>query len=233
MVRKTLFIQRILPLTLLFITTLFMSDLHAQIREAVESDMDYILSKFPYPKTRKLEKIYCKMYEEHFDCRIGYPGRDGMFPPGFNLADKFFSKLYLRPIGMENYNALNVAGLYLRSRRPGEGDPQIAYASIDIELDSLTGRVYAHNNSRRVDEEQEVKFKLAYLKLLEENLFLISDRIYTNELRACNNFEGPYYELTRKAVISVLHDMLEMEKNFKVRKAIIALLAKVPDEEKN
>jgi hypothetical protein len=155
-----------------------------------------------------------------------------MFTDDFILADKFFVKLVLRPVGSENYNALNVAGLYLRVKRPAKNDETFEYTFLDIELDSLTSRVYAHNDRLTAMHDSEVKFKLAYLALLEENLFLIDEKTYINELKACNNFIGPYYEASRKSVTDVLLRLKSIEINPQVLSEIDALLARIPDKYK-
>ncbi len=77
-----------------------------------------------------------------------------------------------------------------------------------------------------------MQFKLAFLSLLEENLFLITDKTYVNELTACNNFKGPYYETSRRFFADVLYDLLEIEKNEEVLKEIKKLIIKIPDNYK-
>ncbi|MBN2524593.1 MAG: hypothetical protein JXB24_15085, partial [Bacteroidales bacterium] len=183
--------------------------------------------KFPYTKTQKFEKIYCNMYPDKFNCKnIGSYSR-GMFPDDFNLSDVFFIKLSIRPVGWENYNALNIAGLYLRNKRPGKDDTTYEYTFLDIELDYLIKRVYFQNDALTAMHDDVVQFKLAFLSLVEENLFLITDKIYVNELAACNNFKGPYYEASRRFFTDALHDLLEIEKNEEVLNEINNLLNKI------
>jgi len=214
---------------LVLIPSISFQDLYSQLKEAVDTKNDYILPKFPYTKTHKFEKIYCNMYPDKFNCKnIGSSNR-GMFPDDFNLSDVFFIKLSIRPVGWENYNALNIAGLYLRNKRPGKDDTTYEYTFLDIELDYLIKRVYFQNDALAAMHADVMQFKLAFLSLLEENLFLITDKIYVNELTACNNFEGPYYEASRRFFADVLYDLLEIEKNEEVLKEIQKLIIKIPD----
>jgi hypothetical protein len=214
------------------LAVIWIQDLYPQIRESVEKDDDYVLSKYPYGKTEKFERIYCNKYPEQFDCKnIGSSGR-GMFREDFTLADNFFVKLSLRPVGRENYNALNVAGLYLRNKRPGKNDTTLAYASLDIELEYLVNRIYFFSDELSSHHEGEIRFKLASLALVEENLFIISDRIYDNELSVCNNFKGIYYETSRRFFADVLYKLLEMEKNEEVKAEIRRILNRLPDKYK-
>jgi len=210
----------------------FKGNIFSQIREAVKNDQSYILTKFPYSKTRKFEKFYCKKYPEIFDCENVNLSKKGMFPEKFNLADRFFVKLWLRPIGQSNYDALNIAGLYLREKRPKEGDSQYGYTFLDIELDTITTWVYVHNSSLTASHPDEVSFKLAYLELLKENLFLIDVNTYFNELSASNNFKGDYYDASRRFVINMLFKMLSWEKNPTVKKEIEKVIAIIPEEDK-
>lgn len=216
----------------LLLASLSFHDLYSQIKEVVATDHDYIIPKFPYGKTKKFERIYCNMYHDKFNCRNIGSTDSSMFPAEFNLADEFFIKLSLRPVGKENYNALNIAGLYLRKKRPGKNDTTFEYTFLDIELESLIDRIYFRNDELTSVHEDEVQFKLACLKLIEENLFLITERIYDNELYACNNFEGPYYEASRKFFIDALYRLWKMEKNIEIQKEIRKLLFRIPEKYK-
>lgn len=205
-------------------------DIYSQLKEVIETDNDYILPKFPYAKTKKIQNIYCEMYSDIFNCEnIGVTER-GMFPDDFTLADNFFIKLSLRPIGRENYNALNIAGLYLRLKRPAKNDSTYEYTFLDIELESFIDKVYFFNEETISSSKDEITFKLALLSLIEENLFIITDKIYDVELSACNNFEGAYYEASRRFFTGVLFHLWDVEKNREVRREIRRLLSTVPDE---
>ena len=155
-----------------------------------------------------------------------------MFPEKFNLADRFFVKLWLRPVGQPNYDALNIAGLYLREKRPKIGDLQYEYTFLDIELDTLTRWVYAHNSDLTASRAEEVNLKLAYLELLKENLFIADVNTYINELSASNDFKGDYYIASRRFVTNMLYKMLSWEKNPIVIKEIEKVIATVPEEYK-
>jgi hypothetical protein len=172
------------------------------------------------------------MYPEVFDCENLKSSDKGMFSEKFNLADRFFVKLWLRPIGQPNYDALNIAGLYLREKRPKKGDSQYEYTFLDIELDTLTRWVYSHNSSLTSSHAEEVDFKLAYLELLKENLFLVDENTYFNELSASNDFKGDYYKASRRFVSNVLFKMLSLEKNPIVRKETEKIISTIPDEYK-
>jgi hypothetical protein len=204
-----------------------------QIKEAVRNDQAYLLSKFPYSKTIKFEEIYCKKYPEVFSCDDLESSGRGMFSDKFNLADRFFVKLWLRPISFVNYDALNIAGLYLREKRPKANDKQFEYTFLDIELDTLTNWIYAHNSDLTASHTDEVKFKLAYLDLLKENLFLVDENTYTNELDASNDFMGDYYSESREFVNYQLNKILKMEKNPAVRKEIEKILKTIPTDKRN
>ena len=205
-------------------------NLYSQINQAIKNDHSYVLSKFPYSKTKKFEELYCKKYQDIFDCENLTDSKKGMFPEKFNLADRFFVKLWLRPVGQPNYDALNIAGLYLREKRPKIGDTQYEYTFLDIELDTLAKWVYAHNSDLTVTHAEEVNFKLAFLELLKENLFLIDVNTYSNELLASNNFKGDYYVASRRFVTNELFKMLSWEKNPVVKREIEKLIATIPDE---
>lgn len=205
----------------------------AQIKDAIKNDHSYLLSKFPYSKTLKFEEIYCKKYPETFDCKNIESSEKGMFSEKFNLADRFFVKLWLRPVSQVNYDALNIAGLYLREKRPKVGDEQYEYTFLDIELDTLTNWIYAHNSQLTATHDEEVKFKLEYLELLKENLFLVDENTYTNELAASNDFKGEYYIASREFVTYQLNRMLKMEKNDIVRKEIEKVIRTIPADRRN
>jgi hypothetical protein len=216
---------------LLFIA--FSSQSFCQIKDAVKHDQSYLLTKFPYSKTKKFEKIYCKKYSDVFKCDDIESSDKGMFSDKFNLADRFFVKLWLRPIGQSNYDALNIAGLYLREKRPKATDKQYEYTFLDIELDTLTNWIYAHNSELTATHDEEVKFKLAYLELLKENLFLVDENTYTNELEASNDFKGDYYIASRRFVAYQLDKILKMEKNPIVRKEIEKIIKTIPADRTN
>ena len=219
-------------LLVLIVASIVPQYIEGQIKEVIESDNDFILPKFPYSKTNRIAKIYCGLYSDKFICsNIGVSER-GMFPEDFTLADQFFVKLMVRPVGMANYNALNIAGLYLRSKRPGENDTTYAHTYLDIELEFLVDRIYFYNDELEASQENVVEFKLAFLSLMEENLFLISDKIYDSELIACNNFEGIYYESSRRYFADVLYSLLEKEKNSEVLEEINLLISKLPEKYK-
>lgn len=205
----------------------------SQIKEAVKNDQSYLLSKFPYSKTVKFEEIYCEKFPNDFNCKDIGSSDKGMFSDKFNLADRFFVKLWLRPIGQINYDALNIAGLYLREKRPKTNDKQYEYTFLDIELDTLTNWIYAHNSDLTATHTEEVKFKLAYLELLKENLFLVDENTYSNELAASNDFKGEYYIASREFVSYQLNKMLKMEKNPKIRKEIEKVLKTIPVDKRN
>jgi hypothetical protein len=200
----------------------------AQIKEAIKKDQSYLLTKFPYSKTLKFEKIYCKKYPETFDCEYLESSKKGMFPEKFNLADRFFVKLWLRPIGKVNYDALNIAGLYLREKRPKNNNLEFEYTFLDIELDTLTNWIYAHNSQLTANHDEEINFKLAYLDLLKENLFLVNENTYSNELSASNDFKGEYFIASRQFVVIQLRKMLKMEINPVVRREIEMIISKIP-----
>jgi hypothetical protein len=205
----------------------------AQIKDAVKNDQSYLITKFPYSKTLKFEEIYCKKFPEIFDCKNLESSDKGMFPDKFNLADPFFVKLWLRPVSQVNYDALNIAGLYLREKRPKVGDKQYEYTFLDIELDTLTNWIYAHNSQLTASHPEEVKFKLAYLELLKENLFLVDENTYSNELTASNDFKGEYYVASREFVIFQLNKMLKMEMNTVVIKEIEKIIKSIPANRRN
>lgn len=225
-------INRILILVVMLLVTISFNNLHSQIKEIIYTDDDYILSKFSYSKTKKIAKIYCNMYPDKFNCRDIESSDREMFPEEFNLADIFFIKLIFRPIGRENYNALNIAGLYLRNKRPGKNDTTFEYSFLDIELEFLTDRAYSHNDELTAMHDDEIQFKLSFLSLLEENLFLLNEKIYASELAACNNFEGPYYEASRRFFTDVLSRLLELEKNQVILEEIEIIFTKIPDKYK-
>ncbi len=220
---------RILIVLILLIPVASSQELYSQLKEAVDTDNDYILPKFPYSKTKRFEKIYCSLYSDKFNCKDIASSVGGMFPDDFNLSDNFFVKLSIRPIGRENYNALNIAGLYLRMKRPGKNDSTYEYTYLDIELEYLIDKIYFFNDGTISLDEDEIEFRLALLSLIEENLFIITDKIYDQELSACNNFEGPYFEASRIFFTDVLFRLWEIEKNMKVRREIRRLLSIVPD----
>jgi hypothetical protein len=211
---------------------LFNGDSFSQIKNAIKNDHSYIITKFPYSKTRKFEEIYCEMYPDIFDCENLNTAKKGMFPDKFNLADRFFVKLWLRPVGQPNYDALNIAGLYLREKRPKIGDSQYEYTFLDIELDTLTRWVYAHNSNLTATHAEEVELKLAYLELLKENLFQVDVNTYFNELSASNDFKGDYYNASRRFVTNMLFNMLSWEKNPIVKNEIEKVISTIPDEYK-
>ena len=221
---------RILHFIVILVPLISFQELYSQLKEVVESENDYILSKYPYSKTKKFEKIYCDMYSDYFNCENIEVSPRGIFPDDFTLADKFFIKLSIRPINFENYNALNIAGLYLRMKRPAKNDTTYEYTFLDIELESLIDRAYFFNTENLSVDEDEIKFRLALLSLIEENLFIITDKIYDQELTACDNFEGPYYDASRRFFTDVLFRLWDVEKNREVRREIRRLLSTVPDE---
>jgi hypothetical protein len=118
-----------------FFYSFIVGNSYSQNRDIIKNDHSYLLTKYPYSKTKKFEKLYCKLYPEIFNCNNLKSSKKGMFSEKFNLADRFFVKLWLRPVGQPNYDALNIAGLYLREKRPKTGDSQYEYTFLDIEMD--------------------------------------------------------------------------------------------------
>jgi hypothetical protein len=115
-------------------------------------------------------------------------------------------------------------------KRPAKNDSTYEYTFLDIELEYLIDRAYFFNTENLSVGEDEIKFRLALLSLIEENLFIITDKIYDQELTACDNFEGPYYDASRRFFTDVLFRLWDVEKNREVRREIRRLLSIVPDE---
>jgi len=220
-------IFKLIRYSLLILFFMFSNQSFAQIKDAVRADLSFIINKFPYSKTKKFEQEYCMLYPDVFDCKDIKDYDWSLFDDKFNLADPFFKNLYHRPITKINYDALNIAGLYLRQKRPQAGDLHYEYTYLDIELDTLTNLVYAHNDPKTATNEKEVQFKKAYLELLKENLFIIDENTYSNELTSSNNFKGAYYKASRKFVLMQLQKIIDLEYNsviqFEIEKLIKAV----------